>query len=185
MINILILCTANQCRSPMAEGILRARAADAGLDLTVSSAGIFDGGVPATETAIEVCAERGIDISAHRSRRLERSMIQQADLVLAMTREHLREAVVAEPPAFARTFTLRELVRRINDNPGAALSELHAGRSLQDYLRPNELDDVADPVRQPKDVYERTFTQLDALLARLVSALLTLDAAVASRRAAL
>ena len=152
----------------MAEGILRARASAAGLDVHVHSAGILPGGAPATDNAVAVCADRGIDISGHVSRRLERDWIADADLVIAMTREHLREAVVASPPAFRKTFTLRELVRRINERPDATLDQLHAGRQLNDYLRADPDDDVSDPVRQPRDVYEDTALQLDGLLARVV-----------------
>ena len=152
----------------MAEGILRARAAAAGLDAHVHSAGILPGGSPATDNAITVCSDRGIDISTHRSRRIERSMIEDADLIIAMTREHLREAIVASPAAFARTFTLRELVRRINANPRATLAELHEGRQLDAYLKADPADDIADPVRKPLAAYEATALELDALLARLV-----------------
>ena len=152
----------------MAEGILRARAHNASLDVHVHSAGVLPGGAPATDNAVAVCADRGIDISNHVSRRLERSWIDDADLVLVMTREHLREAVVASPAAFRKTFTLRELVRRINQWPNATLDELHAGRQINDYLRADPNDDVADPVRQPRHVYEDTALELDGLLARVV-----------------
>lgn len=167
----------------MAEGILRARAADTSLDLTVSSAGIFEGGAPATETAVAVCADRGVDISGHVSRRLDRSMIDDADLILAMTREHLREAVVADPSAFGRTFTLRELVRGIRANPSATLEELHEGRELADYVRADAEDDVPDPVRQPRRVYEQTVRELDILLAGVLAWLLRREAAEFGRAA--
>jgi protein-tyrosine phosphatase len=152
----------------MAEGILRTRAIAAGLDVRVLSAGIMQGGAPATDHAIAVCADRGIDISGHVSRRLDRALIEGADLVIAMTREHLREAVVASPAAFGKTFTLRDLVRRINLDPHASLAELHQGRKIDDYIRPDKNDDVADPVGQARSVYEETALQLDGLLSRLV-----------------
>jgi protein-tyrosine phosphatase len=152
----------------MAEGILRARAAAAALDVHIHSAGILHGGAPATDNAIAVCAERGIDITGHVSRRIEPSMVEAADLIIAMTREHLREAVVASPEAFSRTFTLRELVRRINERPNATLAELHAGRDLERYVKADKADDVADPVRKPLAAYQDTALELDGLLARLV-----------------
>ena len=161
----------------MAEGILRTRAAEAGLELTVSSAGIYHGGAPATENAVLVCADRGVDISGHVSRRLDASMVEQADLILAMTREHLREAVVTDPAAFDRTFTLRELVRRLGDSPNATLAQLAAGRDLADYVRANADDDVADPVGQSRRIYETTVAQLDGLLSRLVAWMRTLEPA--------
>jgi protein-tyrosine-phosphatase len=151
----------------MAEGLLRHRVDAAGLDVHVSSAGALPGGSPATEHAVSVCADRDIDISGHVSRRLDRSILDAADLVITMTREHLREAVVTSPTAFGRTFTLRELVRRIDANPNATLQELHFGRQIGDYISADPADDVADPIGQPRSRYEETAWELDGLLTRV------------------
>jgi protein-tyrosine phosphatase len=151
----------------MAEGILRARANAAGLDVHVSSAGVLPGGAPATEHAVSVCADRDIDISRHVSRRLDKAIVEDADLIITMAREHLREAVVTSPPAFAHTFTLRELVRRIEANPQATLNELHAGREIRNYIAAEPADDVRDPIGQPRSRYEETVQELDGLLSRV------------------
>ena len=148
----------------MAEGLLRARVEAAGLDVHVSSAGILAGGAPATEHAVAVLADRGIDISRHVSRRFDRAMIEQADLILAMASEHLREAVVMSPPAFSRTFLLRELVARIEKDGRRTVEQLHAGREIRDYIRGNPANDVADPIGQPHSRYEQTAQELDALM---------------------
>ncbi|HVV37872.1 MAG TPA: hypothetical protein VHC63_14780 [Acidimicrobiales bacterium] len=169
MINVLIVCTANQCRSPMAEGILRHRVEGSDLDVHVSSAGIMQGGAPATDHAVSVCADRGVDITGHVSRRLDRSIVDGADLIICMAREHLREVVVTSSPAFERTFTLRELARRIEANPHASLAELHVGRQLADYVKGDPNDDVADPVGKPRSRYEETAWQLDGLLTRVAT----------------
>lgn len=158
----------------MAEGILRARAAEAGLAVDVSSAGLMQGGAPATPDAVEVLRDLGIDISGHVSRRMDRESLNEADLVLTMTRDHLREAVVTEPGAFPRIFTLRELVRRLDQNPGADLAALNVGRSTGDYHGTVPEDDVKDPIGQSKKVYAATAAELDALLTALVKSLETL-----------
>ena len=155
----------------MAEGLLRARAAAAGVQVEVHSAGSMSGGSPATAAAIAVCAERGIDISAHRSRRLHWTMVDDANLVIGMSRQHLREAVVLDPAAFPRIYTLRDLVRRVEMNPHAALEDLHRGRTLQQYEGSDPAEDVADPVGRPMRVYESTVAELDDLITRLVPAL--------------
>lgn len=90
--HITFVCTGNTCRSPMAEGIARdmisKRYPDSGI--TVSSAGISTfNGAPASQHSIDVCAENGIDISSHRSQRLNPEIIQNTDLFAVMTLSHM------------------------------------------------------------------------------------------------
>ena len=81
--NILLLCTGNVCRSPMAEGLLRQ-------SLPVHelfSAGLCaQEGAPADPLAVELMWQLGVDISAHRARPLCSWMMREADLVLTMER---------------------------------------------------------------------------------------------------
>jgi protein-tyrosine phosphatase len=96
-IEILIVCTGNTCRSPMAEAILRQRVDAIGVEATVSSAGLISDGQPATDTAVDTVAARGLDITAHRSRRITPELLAGPDLIVAMAREHVREVVVLRP----------------------------------------------------------------------------------------
>ena len=101
---ILFVCTGNTCRSAMAEGIARRVAAERGLpDVDIRSAGTGAApvvpGVPspeygASDGALLVALENGVDLGAHRARGLTREMVDGADLVLAMGDRHL--ARVAE-----------------------------------------------------------------------------------------
>lgn len=159
----------------MAEGILRHRAAELGVPVTVSSAGAFPGGSPATPDAVLTLRAMGIDIDTHVSRRLDRDILAEADLVLTMTREHLREAVVTDPSAFGRIFTLKEFVRKLQANPGATLADLHRGRSTRDYLAQDPNDDVPDPIGKARSVYEDTARDLDVMLRFVAQRLPTLD----------
>ena len=91
MPSVLLVCTGNLCRSPMAEGLLRARLArdEARHDWQVGSAGVWTvDGRSATPYGVAEMANRGIDIGGHQSRNITREMMADADLVLVMTRQH-------------------------------------------------------------------------------------------------
>src|SRR5690606_11568271 len=90
-IDILLVCTANQCRSPMAEGLLRRILALSGVGAEVGSAGLLPGGAPATPEAIATMAARRIDISGHVSRTVDVEMARTTTLIIGMTRQHVRE----------------------------------------------------------------------------------------------
>src|SRR6266478_4761280 len=95
MVSILVLCTGNVCRSPMAEGFLRSSLVHRlGDDApVVSSAGTLGWeGSGAMPEAVQAAAERDVDIARHIARRLEPSLVEGADLVVSMSQEH-REAV--------------------------------------------------------------------------------------------
>jgi protein-tyrosine phosphatase len=89
---VLVICTGNTCRSPLAEGLLRQRAREGGLlDLEVISAGTAAvAGFSATLNAVAVAFEKGIDISSHRSKLLTPGLVSRADLILAMERTHVK-----------------------------------------------------------------------------------------------
>lgn len=116
-VRILLLCTANQCRSPMAEVILTDIAARRGLDVTTRSAGFSDEGVEATDSACRVVAKLGLDLRAHRSRRCSPAHLDSADLVLTMERSHLFHIAEMSPAAIARSFTLVEFARLVAETP--------------------------------------------------------------------
>lgn len=88
-LKVLFVCTGNTCRSPMAEGIMRDIALQRGFDMEVSSAGIsaFDG-EGASKNSILVLKEMGIDITSHKSRQVNRDMVEDSDLIITMTDYH-------------------------------------------------------------------------------------------------
>jgi protein-tyrosine-phosphatase len=91
---VLFLCTGNTCRSALAEGIARKLLSDQGRsDVEVESAGTdaWTGGT-ATDEALLVGIERGLDIGSHRSRKLTRDIVASVDLILAMSDHHLAAA---------------------------------------------------------------------------------------------
>jgi protein-tyrosine-phosphatase len=90
--NLLFVCSGNTCRSALAEALARKIAARRGIeDLNVSSAGTnaWDN-TPATDEALLVGMERGLDLTGHRARRLTPTMVSEADLIFVMTPSHLQ-----------------------------------------------------------------------------------------------
>lgn len=91
---ILFVCTGNICRSPLAEAIARRILEERGVtDIAVASAGTaaYDG-APASEGSYLVALEHGLDLSGHQARELTAQLVEEADLVLAMSRGHQRRA---------------------------------------------------------------------------------------------
>jgi protein-tyrosine phosphatase len=175
MPGIVVLCTANVCRSPMAASLLGRRLAALGAAVPVRSAGILRSGDPPFPAVISVMASYGIEIAAHRSRVVSASDLARASLVLAMARDNLRYAVITEPGAWPRAFTLPELIRRgerIGPRPPGEpfsqwLSRAHAGRERASLLGDSAEDDVADPAGGPLRAYADTARLLDGLVTRL------------------
>jgi protein-tyrosine phosphatase len=177
MTEVLVLCTANVCRSPMAAALLTDRLRERQAGARVRSAGSLTDGQPADPAAIRTLAARRLDISGHRSRLVRAGDLASADLILAMDRSCLRHAVVLAPAVWPRAFTLKELIRRgraaRNRAPAESLRDwldrMHQGRARADLLGGNPDDDVADPAGGPQRGYDRTAAVLSSLLDELVA----------------
>ena len=90
--HILVVCTGNICRSPMAEGMLRYFIPEKFKEIVMVSSAGTDAlhGNQATDFAIQAMKHYGIDILDHRARRLHRPMVVEADLILVMEQYHLK-----------------------------------------------------------------------------------------------
>ena len=169
--SILLVCTANMCRSPLAEAMLAHLLDDASRSgapmpqTRVSSAGFLADGQPAHPDTRAAAAEIGIDLSAHRSRTLTRELLATdgADLVVTMTRRHLREVSVMDPGAWPRAVTLRDLVRRIGAGTGP-LATMLATRRPRDMAADDPADDISDPVGLPLDAHRALVAEMRQLL---------------------
>ena len=149
---ILLVCTGNTCRSPMAEVLARKMVADklgcsidevADRGVMVMSAGIsaMMGSRPSAE-AVKVLADMGLDLGEHESQPLTAQLVRQADVIWTMTRAH-RHAIVAEfPEAASRTAVLCR-------NGG----------------------DVADPIGGPVEMYQLCAEQIKTELAARIASL--------------
>ena len=156
----------------MAEVLLADALRRRALDATVTSAGLLDAGRPASPHSVTLMAERGLDLSGHRSRPMTAEMLEAADLIVGMERRHVREAAVTAPDAWARAFTLPELARRATtagpraDGQPVAdwLSVVVEGRTTRDHLGEVPSDEIADPIGRSLRTYRKCATRLDELI---------------------
>jgi protein-tyrosine phosphatase len=93
MTRVLFVCLGNICRSPAAEGVLRAKAKARGLALTVASAGTggWHAGEQADARMIEAAARRGYNLSDHRARQFTDADFYEFDWILAMDGRNLAD----------------------------------------------------------------------------------------------
>ena len=184
MTSILVVCTGNVCRSPIAEGLLRDALGQRFGDLAphVSSAGTAGWeGEGAVRESIAAAAERGSDISGHVARRITGTMVEHATLIVAMAGEH-RDAISRfDLDTAHKTFTLKELVRLLEDlQPQGASTEpapLVDRVAAADALRrrgfagnPHD-EDVVDPLGMPMESFRAIAWELDEWVRRLVDGL--------------
>ena len=184
MPSILVICTGNICRSPMAEGFLRTtlRRRFGDRAPTVASAGTTGWeGSGAMPESVEAAEERGVDISGHVARRLTRGDVFDADVVVAMAAEHRDAVSRAMPEAADRTFTLKELVRLLEALPPPTgplgpddLPDrvARAGDARRGGFAGNPHDeDIVDPLGLPLESYRAIAWELDEWTARLAQSL--------------
>jgi protein-tyrosine phosphatase len=177
--HILVICTANRCRSPMAGALLRRAFDDAGSEAHIETAGLLEGGHPAPEGVHVALARDGIDVSAHVSRAVSPELISRAGLVVTMERSHVREVVVRDRSAWPRTFTIKELVRRgerigprrPDETLAAWVADVHRGRRRDELLGADETDNLADPMGGPQRAFDRTAEELEVLARRIATLL--------------
>lgn len=181
---ILTVCTGNICRSPLAEALLRQRLSD--LRVEVHSAGTHAlVGHGMTTQTLELAARAGIDgavAQAHRARYLVEPMLIEADLVLAMTREHRDIVLQMTPGKLRQVVPVREFARLAE---AVSDGQIRAAADRGDHVPADRVahavalitgmrvtaatadDDVIDPYRQSSKIYEQASAELLPAIAQV------------------
>ncbi|SDI61963.1 low molecular weight protein arginine phosphatase [Alteribacillus bidgolensis] len=137
--HVLFVCTGNTCRSPMAEALFRAKTDK---NIEGKSAGIYAmPGMPASDGTMKVLKERNITLK-HDSKPLTEELVDWADIILTMTKNHHEMTVQTYPKAADKIFTLKEFALDANTDMG----------------------DIQDPIGGSTDTYRATAEEMDWLL---------------------
>ena len=161
---VLVVCTANYCRSPMAEQLLSAEIDRLSLPWVASSAGTrgYEQS-PMHPFAEQALLDLGCSPRAFASRPVTMPIIKNANLILTASRDHRAEVVRREPKAVRRTFTLRQFARLCSfvpdlsneaggDRGARLLEEAHLARS-QAPVASGAQDDLTDPMGGPLSAF--------------------------------
>ncbi|GGG81230.1 low molecular weight phosphatase family protein [Corynebacterium pelargi] len=153
MSSVLFICTANICRSPLAEALWQARGFEA------SSAGIAAlNGTPMHEFSALVLKEQGIVAQDFSSTLVTPVEITNASVVLCMEATQRSKVLAMSPASVSKTFTLGEYAAILQDHPGISTREAH--RKRRGYQAP----DIADPIGGTVEDFRACATSISALL---------------------
>jgi len=161
---VLLVCTGNTCRSPMAEMMLRDLAGRRRMLLEVRSAGVAAlDGQPFSENTVEVLRRRNVPIPpGAAASSLTGDAASWADLILTMTMRHKQMLLTLFPETAGKTYTLKEY----------ALMAETSGDAAEIAALTGELD-IADPFGGPLDLYELVAEEIGGLLERVLDRLVS------------
>lgn len=168
--SILVVCTANVARSPLAEAMLAASLAD----VEVVSAGTHAGvGDPAAGRSRKLATIRALDLGDHRSRPVTADLLHGADLVITMAAAHRDRCAQLSGEVAGRTFTLREVIALCGDlvhrGTGSDPAALAAGAAERRHRTAATVHtDVHDPIADPWPAWATMGATLDELVGDLV-----------------
>ena len=180
--NILFVCTGNQCRSVMGEYLLRNMLAANGIDdATVSSAGTLQYPPhPADPETVKLLQADGIDASHHRSTPLTEDRTRTPDLILCFEREQVSDLVTLNPLAARKTFLFEDFVNACtycktnNYFPNGSfedkVEEVIADVPMVRPFLPKAVE-TEDPHRKDPEVFARVYGEVKQGLLTMLSTL--------------
>ncbi len=125
--HILFVCTGNTCRSPMAEGLLRKRAAEVDLDIEVSSAGVSaTSGCGASLETLSILAAKEAPIEGFKSRMVSEDQLSAVSHVFCLTQSHL-QILESYFPNFSEKYYLCTEFAEVNGEIGGDIADPFGG----------------------------------------------------------
>jgi len=149
---IVFVCSGNTCRSPLAEGIAKKILLEANpqqFDISSAGSSALDG-LPASSQSVDVARDHSIDLTAHQARLLSKTLVAQADLIVAMSESHRETVGVIEPQALAHTFLLTDFCDEVDG-------------------------DIPDPIGMGQEVYGHTYEMIEKCIQEMKSKLNAFD----------
>ncbi len=173
-LKILTVCSHNRTRSVMTMAMLQ-RNLDERLGrgaAIVRSLGFGPEDIPSIPDAVDAMRRRGLDTSAHRSRKVVKDNIEPADLVLTSERDHVVKIAAISPDAYRRSMTMPEFLAAAElrgPAPGESLREWVTGlteqRTARDYLS-GDVAEIFDPTGSASRAFEKSVVGMEEMCAQ-------------------
>lgn len=166
--HVLLVCTGNLCRSPLAAALLARELDGRRLAATVSSAGTAAPfGAPPDRRMLRAADELGVDLSEHRAGPLTGDDTRRSTLILCMTGEQVVEVTSYDPSAASKVTTLRAAALRASSHRGELVTFDEWARALAWFPAASGFDrsnDVDDPVGGPMRGYRQMAVEVQRLI---------------------
>lgn len=191
--SVLLVCTANRCRSPLAEFLLRQAVSDLDIAWQISSAGTHAApGLAMDPHVSRLLNQRGIAVGPWSTTPVNASMLDAADLVLTATRQHSSYLIGARPELLGKTYPLLRFARRVAQARHTGIHALHpsdpgcyleAAKKAEAMGHPG-VDDLADPVGRPYRRFKSCANTIDMAVDLILGVHSAADQGHAGTRAA-
>jgi protein-tyrosine phosphatase len=169
MPKVVFVCTANRCRSPSAEALLRAAV---GSEVAIESFGLqARPGLPPPWKTLQALEEYGLGLSAHRSRGVNEVNLRDADVVIGFERHHVASVVVDHDVSSERAFLLTELLNfldQVSSRREDSIFWAHRNRLAAGFP---PFPEIADPIGMSSRVHHAVTAEIARLCERLAERL--------------
>ena len=146
MNSLLFVCTANICRSPMAEGLMKIIAREREESWDIQSAGVWAySNQPAALNTLKILDEFGIDLSGHLSKSVSEDLMDNFNLILVMEKNHKDTLVTAFPDRSSKIFMLSEMegsIKDIHDPIGGAIGDFRSMAQQINEILKNQFEKI-------------------------------------------